>query len=50
MSQKYVSSEEEQEDLISIGTIGLMKAVDSFRPDTEINLQRMPSGVWTMNC
>ena len=24
---------EEQEDLISIGTIGLMKAVDSFRPE-----------------
>ncbi len=31
--KKYVSSEEEQEDLISIGTIGLMKAVDSFRPE-----------------
>ena len=32
-AKKYVSSEEEQEDLISIGTIGLMKAVDSFRPE-----------------
>ena len=28
VAKKYVSSEEEQEDLISIGTIGLMKAVD----------------------
>ena len=33
VAKKYVSSEEEQEDLISIGTIGLMKAVDSFRPE-----------------
>ena len=31
-AKKYVSSEEEQEDLISIGTIGLMKAVDHFDP------------------
>ena len=30
VAKKYVSSEEEQEDLISIGTIGLMKAVDSL--------------------
>lgn len=50
VAKKYVSSEEEQEDLISIGTIGLMKAVDSSGRNTEINLQRMPSGVWTMNC
>lgn len=33
VAKKYVSSEEDQEDLISIGTIGLMKAVDSFRPE-----------------
>lgn len=30
VARKYLSSEEESEDLISIGTIGLIKAVDSF--------------------
>ena len=31
--KKYVSSEEEQEDLISIGTLMSLRAVDSFRPE-----------------
>ena len=31
--KKYYTQAAEQEDLISIGTIGLMKAVDSFRPE-----------------
>ena len=31
--KKYVSSEEEQEDLISIGTIGLIKAVETYKED-----------------
>ena len=31
--RKYYSSGKNQEDLISIGTIGLVKAVDSFKPD-----------------
>lgn len=31
--RKYYSSSKSQEDLISIGTIGLVKAVDSFSPD-----------------
>lgn len=30
--KKYDSEREEQEDLISVGTIGLIKAIDSFRP------------------
>lgn len=31
--RKYYSSSKNQEDLISIGTIGLVKAVDSFSPE-----------------
>ena len=31
--RKYYSSGKNQEDLVSIGTIGLVKAVDSFKPD-----------------
>lgn len=31
--KKYVNSEEDAEDLISIGTIGLIKAVDTFKSD-----------------
>ena len=31
--KKYYAAESDQEDLISIGTIGLIKAVDSFDPD-----------------
>ena len=38
VAKKYVSSEEEQEDLISIGTIGLIKAVNTFRADRGIKL------------
>ena len=33
VAKKYVSSEEEQEDLISIGTIGLIKAVETYKED-----------------
>ena len=33
VAKKYVSSGEDAEDLISIGTIGLLKATDSFKPD-----------------
>lgn len=32
MIKKYDSERDEQEDLISVGTIGLIKAIDSFRP------------------
>ncbi|MBQ8504014.1 MAG: sigma-70 family RNA polymerase sigma factor [Clostridia bacterium] len=31
--KKYYSGYDEQEDLISIGTIGLIKAIDSFNAD-----------------
>ena len=30
--KKYYTSSDSQEDLISIGTIGLIKAIDSFNP------------------
>lgn len=33
VAKKYTGSREDPEDLISIGTIGLLKAVESFRPD-----------------
>ncbi|MCM1363635.1 MAG: RNA polymerase sporulation sigma factor SigK [Faecalibacterium sp.] len=31
--KKYYSEQGDQDDLISIGTIGLIKAIDSFKPD-----------------
>lgn len=31
--KKYYGSDPNQEDLVSIGTIGLIKAIDSFNPD-----------------
>lgn len=36
--KKYYASESDQEDLISIGTIGLIKAVSSYRLDKNIKL------------
>lgn len=33
IAKKYVGNGRDLDDLISIGTIGLVKAVDSFRPD-----------------
>lgn len=36
--KKYNSSDLPQEDLISIGTIGLIKAVNTFQPDKKIRL------------
>lgn len=36
--KKYYSSSEEQDDLISIGTIGLIKAIDSFKPGKKVKL------------
>ena len=36
--KKYYTQSAEQEDLISIGTIGLIKAVDTFRPECKIRL------------
>ena len=31
--RKYYAAARDQEDLVSIGTIGLVKAVDTFRPE-----------------
>ena len=36
--KKYYTSSDEQDDLISIGTIGLIKAVDSFKSDKKTKL------------
>lgn len=36
--KKYHACEKNPEDLLSIGTIGLIKAIDSFRPDKGIRL------------
>ena len=36
--KKYYAAESEQDDLISIGTIGLIKGVSSYRPDKGVRL------------
>lgn len=36
--KKYYVSEDEQDDLISIGTIGLIKGVSTYRPDKGVRL------------
>lgn len=36
--KKYYSRTNDTDDLISIGTIGLIKAIDSFKPDKNIKL------------
>lgn len=36
--KKYYTQSDHQDDLISIGTIGLIKAVNTFRPDKGIRL------------
>lgn len=36
--KKYYSNYSDQEDLISIGTIGLIKGVNSFNPDKGVKL------------
>lgn len=38
IAKKYDGGKDLQEDLISIGTIGLIKAVDSFKPDKAAKL------------
>ena len=38
LAKKYENSGVPQEDMISIGTIGLIKAVNTFRPDKKIRL------------
>ena len=41
--KKYYSKTNDTEDLISIGTIGLIKAIDSFKPDKGIRLANYAS-------
>ncbi|MBQ7736515.1 MAG: RNA polymerase sporulation sigma factor SigK [Oscillospiraceae bacterium] len=36
--KKYYTNESEQDDLISIGTIGLIKGISSYRPDKGVRL------------
>ena len=38
ISKKYVGTKIDQDDLISIGTIGLIKGINSFNPDKGIKL------------
>ena len=41
--KKYYASQNDQEDLISIGTIGLIKAIDTFEPAKGIRLSSYAS-------
>ena len=36
--KKYYGVSSEQDDLVSIGTIGLIKAINTFKPDKNIRL------------
>ena len=38
MIKKYMSADRDTDDLISVGTIGLIKAVNTFNPDKKIRL------------
>lgn len=38
MIKKYISADRDTDDLISVGTIGLIKAVNTFNPDKKIRL------------
>ena len=46
--KKYYAAESDQEDLISIGTIGLIKAVSSYRLEKTSNSPPTPPGVLKM--
>ncbi len=41
--KKYYAAQSDQEDLISIGTIGLIKAIDTFDPEKGIRLSSYAS-------
>lgn len=43
IAKKYYADENNRDDLVSIGTIGLIKAVDSFKPDKGIRLSSYAS-------
>jgi len=38
IAKKFDSTAEEQDDLISIGTIGLIKGINTFKPDKKVKL------------
>lgn len=38
LAKKFENSGPEMEDLVSVGTIGLIKAINSFKPDKQIKL------------
>ena len=41
--KKYYGKQDEQDDLVSIGTIGLIKAINTFNPDKKIRLSSYAS-------
>ena len=43
IAKKYYAEENDRDDLVSIGTIGLIKAIDSFKPDKGIKLSSYAS-------
>ncbi len=43
IAKKYFTDENDRDDLVSIGTIGLIKAIDSFKPDRGIRLSSYAS-------
>ena len=48
VAKKYQNSDEDMEDLISIGTIGLIKAINTFDPVPDWRPMRQDA--LTMNC
>lgn len=49
VAKKYAGAGEDMEDLISIGTIGLIKAIETFRQEKETDSERTLPNVLTMN-
>lgn len=50
VAKKYQNSDEDMEDLISIGTIGLIKAISTYKEDYGSRLQLTRRDALTMNC
>ena len=48
IAKKYQQSGVEMEDLISIGTIGLIKGVDSFREDKKVRIRKEMKSICLM--
>ena len=46
--KKYYASAEDQNDLISIGSIGLIKGVDSYKPEKKVRLVTYAANVRQM--